>query len=161
MGGCEASEPGSRTRNQYSLLSAESPREDGVFDSNGVKIRYEMAADVIAITPADRPKPTEEPANAIAKFLYDGKDVKAFAIAGRSFKNLEVTAEQLRACQAPMLFIHGGNESAHAKGRVATVRELIGRGEVKIVEGGNHMTTLAKPEFGTMILEFLRANMQK
>ncbi|MFM9996566.1 MAG: alpha/beta fold hydrolase [Phycisphaerales bacterium] len=116
---------------------------------------------IIAVTPADRPTPTEEQANAFAAYLYAGKDVKAFAAAGRGFKNLEVTTEQLRACAAPVLFIHGGNESAHVKGRVARVHTLLGRGEVKIVEGGDHMTTLLNPEFESTIREFLRANMQK
>ena len=74
---------------------------------------------------AGKPKPTAELAKAIAKFLYDGKDVKAFAAAGRSFKNLEVTEEQLSACKAPFLFIHGGNESDYVKDRVAAVRKLL------------------------------------
>ena len=108
----------------------------------------DLGSYIIAVTPAGKPKPTEEQAKAIAKFMYGGKDVKAFAAAGRSFKDLEVTEEQLKKCKAPILFIHGGNESDHVKNRVATVRKLLGRGEVKIVEGGDHMTTLAKPEFG-------------
>ena len=107
--------------------------------------------------PDDGPKPVEEFANAIANSLYGDKDVKAFAAAGRGFKNLDVTVEQLAKCKAPILFIHGGNESDHVKNRVATVRKLLGRGEVRIVEGGDHMTTLVKPEFGAAILEFLRS----
>jgi hypothetical protein len=47
------------------------------------------------------------------------------------------------------------------KDRVAAVRTLLGRGEVKVVEGGDHMTTLAKPEFGSAILEFLRSGKPK
>ncbi len=37
-----------------------------------------------------------------------------------------MTGEQLRKCKAPILFIHGGNESDHVKDKVATVRELLG-----------------------------------
>src|SRR5262249_28325196 len=70
---------------------------------------------IMAIIPPGRQKPTEEQAKAIAKILYDGKDVKAFAAAGRSFGNLEVTEEQLKNCKAPILFVHGGNESNHVK----------------------------------------------
>jgi pimeloyl-ACP methyl ester carboxylesterase len=116
---------------------------------------------IIAVTPPDMGKPTEDFANAIANSLYGDKDVKAFAAAGRGFKNLEVTVEQLAKYKAPILFIHGGNESDHVKNRVAAVRELLGRGEVKIVEGGDHMTTLIKPEFGSAILEFLRSGKPK
>ena len=61
----------------------------------------DLGSYIIAVTPPGKPKPTEELAKAIAKFMYDGKDVKAFAAAGRSFKNLEVTEEQLKKCKAP------------------------------------------------------------
>jgi pimeloyl-ACP methyl ester carboxylesterase len=118
----------------------------------------DLGSYIIAVTPPGKPKPTEAQATAIAKFLYAGKDVKAFAAAGRSFGNLEVTTEQLRKCKAPILFIHGGNESTYVKDRVANVRKQLGRGEVKIVEGADHITTLTKPEFGNTILEFLKAN---
>jgi len=70
---------------------------------------------IIAVTPPGKPKPARDLAKAIAKLLYAGKDVKAFAVAGRSFKNLEVTGVQLRKCKPPILFIHGGNESDHVK----------------------------------------------
>jgi pimeloyl-ACP methyl ester carboxylesterase len=121
----------------------------------------DLGSYIIAVTPPGKPKPTEDQAKAIAKFLYDGKDVKAFAAAGRSFKNLEVTGEQLSKCKAPILFIHGGNESDYVKDRVATVRKLLGRGEVKIVEGADHITTLTKPEFASAIIEFLRSGKPK
>src|SRR5688572_12337086 len=35
--------------------------------------------------------------------------------------------------------IHGGNESDYVKESVANVRKLLGRGEVKIVEGADHI----------------------
>lgn len=112
---------------------------------------------IIAVTPPGWPKPTVDQAKAMAKFRFDGKDVLAFALAGRGFKALEVTAERLKECPAPVLFIHGGNESAYVKDRVAAVRALLGRGEVRIIEGGDHMTTLIKPEFGSAIMTFLRS----
>jgi pimeloyl-ACP methyl ester carboxylesterase len=121
----------------------------------------DLGSYIIAVTPPGKPKPTEGQAKAIAKFIFDGKDVKAFAAAGRSFKNLEVTGEQLRKCKAPILFIHGGNESDHVKDRVAAVRKLLGRGEVKIVDGADHITTLIKPEFASAIIEFLRSGKPK
>jgi len=110
---------------------------------------------LLEVMPA--PKPTEEAANALAQFMYGNKDVKAFALAGHGFKKLDVSVEQLSKYKAPILFIHGGNESDHVKNRVAAVRALLGRGELKIVEGGDHITTLMFPEFGAAILEFLRS----
>jgi pimeloyl-ACP methyl ester carboxylesterase len=121
----------------------------------------DLGAYIIAVTPPGKPKPTEEQASAIAKFLYGGKDMKAFAADGRGFKNLAVAEEQLMKCQAPILFIHGGNESDSVKDRVLTVRKLLGRGEVKVVEGGDHLTTLAKPEFGSAVIAFLRSGKPK
>jgi pimeloyl-ACP methyl ester carboxylesterase len=121
----------------------------------------DLGSYIIAVTPSSMPKPTENQARAYAKFMFGGKDVKAFAAAGRSFGDLEVTADQLKKCTAPILFIHGGNESNYVKTHVAAVHKLLGRGEVKIVEGSDHITTLAKPEFGDTIVAFLRANKQK
>ena len=121
----------------------------------------DLGSYIIAVTPSGRHKPTEAQAKAMAKFMFGGKDVKAFAAAGRSFGNLEVTRRQLRKCKAPVLFIHGGNESAYVKDRVAAVRALLGRGELKIIEGADHMTTLINPAFGAAVIEFLRSGKLK
>ena len=116
-----------------------------------------LGAYIIAVTPPGKPKPSEALADGIAKIMFAGKDVQAFAAAGRSFEKLEVTRRQLRKCKAPVLFIHGGNETQYLKDRVAAVRKLLGRGDLKIVAGGDHMTALAKPEFSSAIIEFLRS----
>ncbi len=103
-------------------------------------------------------KMTDQQANSMGKVLYGGKDVKAYALAGTTFKALAVPVEQLQKSQAPILFLHGGNESAHVKSRVKMVHQILGRGEVKLVEGGDHMTTLTKPEFGKAVMGFLEVN---
>jgi len=147
------------------IAGSTSPKSSGSSEvevfAKAVDEGKELGSYIIAVTPPDKPKPTEQQANAIAKFLYGNKDVKAFAAAGRSFKNLAVTEEQLSKCKAPILFIHGGNESDSVKDRVAAVRKLLGRGEVKIIEGGDHITTLSKPEFATTIDEFIRSGKLK
>ncbi len=120
----------------------------------------DLGSYLLVVTPADT-KFTKEQATALAGYLYGGKDVKAFALAGRSFSDLEVPGEQLKKCTAPVLFIYGAKESASTKTRVAAVRKLLGHGEIKVVEGGDHVTTLAKPEFGNALVEFLKANKQK
>lgn len=115
----------------------------------------DLGAYILAVSPEES-KLTNEQAKAIAKFAYAGKDVNAFAAAGRGYKKLAVTEEDLKRCKAPMLFIHGGNESDHVKSKVAAARKALGRGELKVIDGGNHMTTLTKPEFGSSIKTFLR-----
>jgi pimeloyl-ACP methyl ester carboxylesterase len=104
---------------------------------------------------------TEEQAKALAKILYGAKDVKAFAAAGRGIKDLDVTGDQLKKCKAPILFVHGSKEAASTKERAAAITKLLGRGEIKVIGGADHMTTLANPEFAKTIEEFLRANKQK
>lgn len=111
---------------------------------------------VIETTPTGRPKPSAEQASAIAKYMFGGKDVKGFALSGSSFKKLAVTVKQLRKSKAPVLFIYGGNESDHVKGRVKTVREALGYGEVKIIPGATHISTIVNPEFGKSLVEFLQ-----
>ena len=52
-------------------------------------------------------------------------------------------------------------EADDTKKRAATIVKLLGRGEIKVIEGADHMTTLSNPEFAKTIEEFFRANKQK
>ena len=115
---------------------------------------------LIEFMPAGKRKLTEKQANALAKFVYLGKDLKAFAAAGRGIKNLDVTAEQLQQCKAPILFVHGSKEADDTKERAAAIVKLLGRGEIKVIDDADHVSTLSKPEFGKIIDEFLRVNKQ-
>lgn len=112
---------------------------------------------IIAVSPANK-KPTLEQANAIAKIAYGGKDVKAFAVAGLSLGKLRVTVEELKKCKAPTLFVHGENESDYVKNCVAMARKVLPNSVLKTIEGGDHVTTLAKPDFGKAVVEFLIAH---
>ena len=135
-------------------------REIDVF-AKAVEEGKGLGSYLLEVMPADKPKLTEEQANALAKILYGDKDVKAFAAAGRGIKNLDVTGDQLKKCRAPILFVHGSKEANATKERAAVIIKLLGRGEIKVIEGADHMTTLTNPEFGKTIEEFLRANKQK
>jgi pimeloyl-ACP methyl ester carboxylesterase len=105
-----------------------------------------------------RPELTIEAANALATLMYSGKDVKAWALAGKSFAGLEVSAADLKKCKAPTLFIHGSKEAESTKSRVAALHKVLVSSVLKIIDGADHVTTLAKPEFGKTVLDFLRAN---
>lgn len=113
---------------------------------------------LIEVAPKDKPKPTLEQANALAALMFRGKDVKALAAAGLSFKGLEVTLGDLKKCTAPALFLFGSQESDTLKERVNKLHDALPGSEVKVVEGANHVTTLARPEFSSAIVEFLRAH---
>jgi pimeloyl-ACP methyl ester carboxylesterase len=142
---------------QAPLLTGESgSREIDAF-AEAVDKGQGLGSYIIEITPPGRPKPTPEQADAIAKFLYVGQDLKAYAAAGRSFNGLEVKAEDLKKSTAPALFIYGSKESENLKTRVAALRELLGRSQEKVIEGTDHMTTPANPEFASTIIGFMRS----
>lgn len=143
---------------QAPLLTGESgSREIEVF-AKAVDEGKGLGPYLIEVTPPDRPKPTLEQANAMAKVLYGSKDVKAWAAAGLSFGGLEVKAEDLKKCTAPRLFIYGSKESDKLQKRVSALITLLGASDLKVVEGSDHMTTLTKPEFGAAIISFLAAH---
>jgi pimeloyl-ACP methyl ester carboxylesterase len=146
---------------QAPLLTGEAgAREIDVF-AKAVDEGKGLGAYLIEVTPPDGPKLTMEAANALAQIAYGGKDVKAWAVAGQSFRGLEVAAEDIAKCKAPALFIYGSKESNRLKERVSNLRKILGKCEVKVVDGGDHITTVAIPEFGKTIEAFLRSHHSK
>jgi len=104
-----------------------------------------------------RPELTAESSDALAKILYTGKDVKAYALAGQSFKGLEVKVEDLQKGSQRVLFIYGSKESESTRTRISALLKLLPGAKEKIVDGADHVTTLPNPTFGAAIVEFLRA----
>jgi pimeloyl-ACP methyl ester carboxylesterase len=84
--------------------------------------------------------------------------VKAFAIAGQSFDKLAVTMKDLGRYKGPVLYIHGSKEPNSLRQRIEKFRREFGRGDLKVIDGADHMTTLINPQFGTSIVEFLKAH---
>lgn len=119
----------------------------------------DLGAYLMEFSPPNRPKPTPEIASAYAKFLFKDKDVKALAAAGRSFPDLAVDLGALKKCKAPALFLFGENDIS--RNRIRSVQKALGYGEIKVVMGADHMTTLIKPDFGASLIGFLRANKTK
>ena len=117
-----------------------------------------MGPYLLEVLPPGRTRPTLEQANVLADFMLRGKDVKALAAAGLTFDDLQVEEKDLAACPAPALFIYGSLESDHLKGRVEALRKALPKAEVVVIEGADHMTTLARPAFGAAIREFLQKN---
>lgn len=132
-------------------------RETAVF-AKAVEEGKGMGPYILEVFPAGRPKPTLEQAHVLAEFMLRGKDAKALAAAGLSFDDLQVPEKDLAACPAPALFIYGSLESEHLKGRVEALRKALPRADATVIEGGDHVTTLVRPAFGTAVLEFLQKN---
>lgn len=132
-------------------------RETAVF-AQAVEEGKGMGPYLLEVLPPGRAKLTLEQANVLAEFMLKGKDAKALAAAGLSFDDLQVEEKDLAACPAPALFIYGSLESEHLKGRVEALRHALAKADVVVIEGGDHITTLARPAFGAAIREFLQKN---
>ncbi len=145
---------------QAPLLTGESGSQEIDVFAKAAEDGKGMGPYIMYVSPAER-KPTQEQADAIAKVMYGGKDVLAFAAAGRSFKGLEVPMKSLQKCKVPCLFIYGSKEPERLKQRVESLRKALGQVEVKEIEGADHMTTLVKPEFGTALMTFLTTHKGK
>jgi pimeloyl-ACP methyl ester carboxylesterase len=113
---------------------------------------------LIAATPAGMTKPTPEIADAISKMIIGDQDQKALAASVRGGMTLEVTAAQLKVNRVPVLVIYGShdgtNESRQQLNRIA---KLLGA-QVQIIEGGDHVGTLTKPEFLTAMRSFMTSH---
>jgi pimeloyl-ACP methyl ester carboxylesterase len=110
---------------------------------------------IIASAPAGGPKPSQEIADAISKMIIGDQDQKALAASVRGGMTLEVTEGQLKANRVPVLVIYGSNDGdRQSQERLARIAKLL-RADVKIIEGGDHVGTLTKPEFVEAMRTFL------
>ena len=71
----------------------------------------------------------------------------------RSFPQLVVTEEQLRANQVPVLSIVGDGDPL--KEGVDAMTGILGNHEVVVIEGADHMTATGRPEFADGLRAFL------
>ena len=111
---------------------------------------------VIALAPEGQAKPSPVQAAAISKLVLRDKDQKALAAVLRGQKELAVTEAQLKANKVPVLFVYGSREAVLLKERVTESQKALPAATVKVVEKGDHLSTVASPEFHTAVLEFLR-----
>ncbi len=111
---------------------------------------------MIAMVPAGSPKLTPELASAISKMVLRDNDQKALAAVLRGHKELTVTEAQLKANKVPVLFVHGSQESDIVKDRVTETQKLLPETKLKVIENGDHRSTVASPEFHSAVLEFVR-----
>jgi pimeloyl-ACP methyl ester carboxylesterase len=106
------------------------------------------------ISPAGEPAPPAGVRLAAGQLLVLGQDQKVLASVIRGIRDLEVTTDELKANQVPVLMVYGSREG-EAKERIDRVRQVLAKVEVKVIAGGDHLTTFARPEFRQAIHEFL------
>jgi pimeloyl-ACP methyl ester carboxylesterase len=108
---------------------------------------------IVQLTPANRPKPTEEFIDTINKMLMLTNDAKALAACIRGMRGLAVTEEKLRANKVPTLALIG--ELDPLKVGVDELAQVMPGLKVEVIEGADHMTAFARPEFVNDLKEFL------
>nr|BAN08463.1 hypothetical protein [uncultured bacterium] len=114
---------------------------------------------VSALMPAGGPKLNPELAGAMSKLALGDNDQKSLAAVIRGQKELVVTEAQLKANKVPVQFVYGSQESDLVKERVTELKKALPDAPFKVVDKGDHRSTVASPEFHAAVpavLEFVR-----
>ncbi len=112
-----------------------------------------------ALNPPDKPKPSEEQIKAINTMLTTMNDTKALAAVVRSWKDLIVSDEKLKANKVPTQAVIGDLDPLKRG-----VDELNGRMsnlKIVVIKNGDHMNTFFHPEFVKSLQTFVAEHGQK
>ncbi len=105
------------------------------------------------LTPAGQPKPTAEQIKGINFLLSTLNDMKALAATVRSWKDLSVSDEALKANKVPVLGLVGDRDPL--KSSLDDLKGVLSGLEIETIPGGDHMNTFAMPQFSAAIQQFL------
>jgi pimeloyl-ACP methyl ester carboxylesterase len=111
---------------------------------------------IVHLTPADRPKPTEEQISAVNQMLMLTNDSKALAACIRGMKGLAVTEEQLRANKVPTLCLIGDQDPL--KVGVDAMQNVMANVTVEVIKDTDHMTCFRSPDFIEDLQAFLASH---
>jgi len=108
------------------------------------------------LTPAGRPKPTDEQIQFFNNMVTMNNDAKALAACIRGMKGMAVSEEQLKANKIPTLALIGEVDPLKAgvddlEGRLPNLR-------IEVIKGADHMTAFTNPKFIGELKEFLAAH---
>jgi pimeloyl-ACP methyl ester carboxylesterase len=145
------------------LLSATLGGHGGIREGTPTQFYEELASSleqgkgfrplILRLTPTGQPKPSEEAIKAISAGIARDNDEKALAAVARAFPGLTVATEKLEANRVPTLAVIG--ELDPLKTGVDALEGHMGNLKIVVVKGGDHITTLAKPEFVKSLKDFL------
>jgi pimeloyl-ACP methyl ester carboxylesterase len=108
---------------------------------------------VEALTPAGRPRPTEEQMKQINLRLGSSNDTKALAAVIRGMKELGVTDDRLKSNRVPTLALIG--EIDPLKAGVDDLKARLPDLRVVVIGGADHITAFARPVFIKELKGFL------
>jgi hypothetical protein len=83
-------------------------------------------------------------------------DAQAYAAVGLGFKQLQVTANQIKAIQVPILVIYGSQEMPNNQFTAERLSDAAPNAERKIICGEDHMTAGATDEYVDSVFRFLQ-----
>ncbi|MCE9565799.1 MAG: alpha/beta hydrolase [Planctomycetes bacterium] len=113
---------------------------------------------ITALTPEGQKPPTAEEAAAFSELFLKGKDQKALAAVLRSFPDLVVKEEELKAAKVPVQFVYGSLEAKFLKDGIAAAKKVLPKAGEVVVDKGDHGGTFMTPEFRKAVVAFLKAN---
>jgi pimeloyl-ACP methyl ester carboxylesterase len=108
---------------------------------------------LVALTPAARPKPTEDQIKMINGLLNATNDTKALAAVVRGWKELTIPDQQLRDNRVPVLGLVGAEDPL--KQRVDDFKEVLPKMHEVVIKDADHMNAFTKPEFLSALEKFL------
>jgi len=111
---------------------------------------------ILALTPADRPKPDDKQIEMINQMVMAMNDQKALAACVRGMGNLTVTEAQLRANKVPTLALIGSDDPL--KVGVDEMQGVMSNLTVEVIDGTDHMTAFRAPKFILDLKEFLSSH---
>jgi pimeloyl-ACP methyl ester carboxylesterase len=111
---------------------------------------------ILELTPANRPKPTEEQIAGVNQMLMLTNDQKALAAVIRGMTGLAVTKEQLEKNKVPTLSLIG--EIDPLKAGVDELEKYMANLKVVVIDGADHMTAFGNPLFRSELRDFLAAH---
>jgi pimeloyl-ACP methyl ester carboxylesterase len=112
-----------------------------------------------ALTPAGKPKPTEEEIKQINQRLTADNDIKALAAVMRGSTNLAVSDEKLKTNHVPTLALIG--EIDPNKKRVDELNGRLSNLQIVVLDGADHASVITRPEFVKELKEFLGKHPRK
>jgi pimeloyl-ACP methyl ester carboxylesterase len=113
---------------------------------------------IVALTPKDKPKPTEELIKAIDAILLARNDTKALAavLRGGLNKNLALSEEKVKGIKVPMLALIG--ETDPVRPGVDELKKQLPDMKVVVIDKADHITAFGREEFVGGLKEFLDAH---
>jgi pimeloyl-ACP methyl ester carboxylesterase len=114
---------------------------------------------IVALTPKDKPRPTEEQIKAIDAALLARNDSKALAAVirgGLDDKELALSDEKIKGIKVPMLALIGEVDPLRAG--VDELKKRLPDVKVVVIDKADHITAFGREEFVSGLKEFLDAH---